>query len=218
VIGIIAALPREVAGLTRGMKPEPRFVAERVFAFRRLSSVIVCAGMGTERAVLAVRAALTCGVDELLVSAGLAGSCDPAVTVGTVIEAGQIIDARSGERFAGSEGCGAVLVTSPSIASVAEKRRLHQTYGASVVDMEAATVARLAQANGLRFRAIKAVSDAHDFELESLARFATLQGQFRTGAFALYTVLHPQSWGSALQLGKGSTRALSALTEALENL
>jgi len=218
VIGIIAALPQEVAGLTRGIKPETGFIGEGIFVFRRSSSVIVCAGMGAERAVLAVRTALSCGVDELLISAGLAGSCDPAIVVGTVVEAGQTIDVRSGERFPGSKGSGAVLVTSPSIASVAEKLRLHQTYGASLVDMEAATVARLAQANGLRFRAIKAVSDAHDFELESLARFATPKGQFRAGAFALYTALHPQSWGSAMRLGRGSTRALSALTEALESL
>jgi adenosylhomocysteine nucleosidase len=216
--GIIAALPREVAKLTRGIKPETKLVERGIFAFRRASTVVVCAGMGSQRAVLAVRAALDCGVDELLVSAGLAGSCDPSIRVGTIVEASQIIDVRSGERFAGSEDSRAVLVTSPSIANVAEKLRLHQSYGASIVDMEAATVARLAHSNGLKFRAIKAVSDGYDFELEGLARFATPSGQFRTGAFALYTALHPQNWSSAMQLGKGSKQALNALTEALEKL
>lgn len=217
MIGIIAALPREVEALVRGVTPDGELKRRHVFVYRLPAALVACAGMGAERAGLAVRAALDAGASGCLVSTGLAGACDPALAVGTVVEASQIIDARSGERVLAEHG-NAILVSSPGIANVQEKRRLRESYGASMVDMEAATVARLAQANGLRFRAIKAVSDAHDFELETLARFASEHGQFRTGAFALHTALHPQSWKSAMELGSGSQRALRALTEVLRQL
>ena len=77
--------------------------------------------------------------------------------------------------------------------------------------MEAATVGRLAAAHGLRFRAIKGISDAHDFELASLSRFAGKHGSFRTGAFAMHTALRPHTWSKAAKLGRESNRALELL-------
>jgi adenosylhomocysteine nucleosidase len=74
------------------------------------------------------------------------------------VRAGVVVDARTGERFSNSEHR-QVIVTVATIAGVAEKRRLFETYNANAVDMEAATVARMAQANGLGFAAIKTVSD-----------------------------------------------------------
>jgi adenosylhomocysteine nucleosidase len=134
---------------------------------------------------------------------------------GSVAEAGCVVDAQTGERY-GSEGL--LLATTASIASVAEKARLAASYGAAMVDMEAATVARLARAHGLGFRAVKGISDAHDFELEGLSKFAGPRGTFRTGAFALHTMLRPGTWGKAMELGKNSKRALVSLTERLEEI
>jgi adenosylhomocysteine nucleosidase len=68
------------------------------------------------------------------------------------------------------------------------------------------------------FRAIKGISDGHDFELESLSRFAGPRGSFRTAAFALHTALRPQQWSRAAQLGRDSSRALTALTAALREV
>jgi adenosylhomocysteine nucleosidase len=128
-----------------------------------------------------------------------------------------IVDAKTGERFECERASGPqrVLVTTEAIAGVREKARLHESYGASLVDMEAAAIARLAQARGLRLRAIKGVSDAHDFEMESMSRFADARGQFRTAAFALHTVLRPQTWSAAMRLGRDSNRALAQMTAAL---
>ena len=168
------------------------------------------------RVTLAVKAALDSGATSL-VSVGLAGGCDPGLAAGSLVEAGEVVDALSGERYAGLPGAG-TLVTTHTIASVQEKQRLFASYGASVVDMEAATVARLAGLRGLPFRAVKAVSDAHDFELASLSRFASPRGHFRTGAFALHTALRPAHWGKAMLLGAGSQKALRALTERLKEM
>jgi len=214
---IIAALPREVAALVRGVAPDPQRKRDGVFLYRLPNTLVVCGGMGSVRVLLAVRAALESASIDTLISTGLAGACSPAAEVGTVFEAKTIIDAQSGARFTSSIG-DASLVTSHSIASVHEKQRLFASYGATIVDMEAATVARMADIHGLRFRAIKAVSDAHDFELSSLSRFATVHGHFRTGAFALHTALRPRSWRKTMQLGSGSQRALRALTKALEEI
>ena len=49
--------------------------------------------------------------------------------------------------------------------------KLAQSYGAQAVDMEAAAVARGAQARGVRFMAVKAISDESTFAMPSMDRF-----------------------------------------------
>jgi len=151
---------------------------------------------------------------KALLSVGLAGACDPALRIGEIVRAGVVIDGVTGERVVDSRS-GQVLVTGDGIASVQEKARLFADYGAAVVDMEAASVARIARAHGLEFRAIKAISDEADFEVEGLARFSTADGQFREAAFALHAALRPAMWGKVIALGRNSGKALGALTEAL---
>jgi adenosylhomocysteine nucleosidase len=172
--------------------------------------------MGEARATLGVQAALAMGPVAALISVGLAGACDPAVAVGSVVEAGTVIDVRTGERFATTAIGGATLVTGPSLASVREKARLFAAYGAAAVDMEAATVARLALAHGIPFRAIKAISDDHAFELGALGKFETKHGHFHTRAFALHTAVRPHTWAKTIRLGKHSQQALAALTAVLK--
>jgi adenosylhomocysteine nucleosidase len=217
-IAIIAALPREIAGLVRGTTADAELKRDGVGLYRVKGGVVVAAGMGADRAAVAVEAALAVGDVGMLVSAGLAGSCGAEAQVGAAIEASAVVDARTGERFVAGGESGVTLATTETIASVGEKARLRETYGASLVDMEAATVARLAEIHGLGFRAIKGVSDAHDFELSSLARFAGKRGSFRTGAFALHTAARPWTWGNAVTLGRGSARALAALEVALRDV
>ncbi len=211
-VAIIAALPREIAGLIRGLPPAADLRRRGVHLHRSASAVVVAAGMGSARVTLAVEAALRDSGVELLVSTGLAGACSPEIAAGEVLEASSVIDAKTGERFhCDTSGPQRVLVTTEAIVGIAEKSRLLATYNAALVDMEAATVARLAAAKGLRFRAIKGISDAHDFEMESMSRFADARGHFRTGAFAFHTALRPGSWQSAMRLGRESTRALTKL-------
>ena len=171
--------------------------------------------MGQARVSLAVEAALSYGSVDRLLSAGLAGACDPELAAGDIVRAGQVVDAGSGERFASDAGT-AVLVTAATLANAKEKARLRETYRATAVDMEAATVARLARAHGLAFAAVKAVSDDARTSLDGFDRFATPDGQFRELGFALSTAFHPGRWHSAIALGRNSARALRALTEDLQ--
>jgi adenosylhomocysteine nucleosidase len=217
-IAIIAALPREIAALVRGVPADAALLRRGVHLYRLERAIVVAAGMGAARAAVAVEAAFAVAEVEMLVSAGLAGSCSAGLLAGEVVEASVVIDERTGERFYLAAEREFTLVTTDAIASVKEKARFAAAYGASLVDMEAATVARLAIARGVEFRAVKGISDAHDFELASLSRFAGKHGSFRTGAFALHTALRPQQWAKAAKLGRESHRALTALHEALRTI
>ena len=224
-VAIIAALPREIAALVRGTIADAGLLRRGIHLYRIDGAVVVAAGMGAERARLAVETALATGDVGMLISAGLAGGCVAGAEAGSVIEANVVVDASTGERFSSAAGRAekspakkVTLATTEAIANVREKARLAASYGATIVDMEAATVARLARAHGLAFRAIKGVSDAHDFELISLARFAGKRGSFRTGAFALHTGVRPWTWGKAIKLGRDSSRALAGLDVALREV
>ncbi|MFC6644472.1 phosphorylase [Granulicella cerasi] len=213
--GIVAALPRELALLVGKLKPDAVSLEQGIARYELPNAVVVAAGMGAGRAMLAVEA---CGDVETLISVGLAGACSPRLMPGSVAEARVVLDTQTGERYGAASTTDIVLATTPVIASVAEKARLALAYDAAMVDMEAAAVARLARTRDLPFRAIKAISDAHDFELEGLSKFAGPRGEFRTGAFALYTALRPAMWPKAIKLGGDSSRALKALTAKLQQV
>jgi adenosylhomocysteine nucleosidase len=210
-VAMIAALPREVSALVKGWKSES--LPGNRFIYSNGHSVVACAGMGGARAALAVQLAMAMRVTELI-SVGLAGACDRGLRVGDVVRAGVVIDRKTGERFVDAQ-FERVLVTTDAISSVGDKTQLRAAYGASAVDMEAATVARLARAHGLKFRAIKAISDEADFEVAGLSRFTTEDGQFREGAFGLHAAMRPAMWGKLRALARNSSKALAALTEAM---
>jgi adenosylhomocysteine nucleosidase len=219
-VAIIAALEREVAPLVaekrwqRDPKPHPK----GVFVWTTENAVLALAGMGGHRAALAVEAALATGPISEIISAGWAGACAPGAQVGSVARPLTVVDVRTGERFLCQNGDGSVLATVASFATPAEKLRLHAAYGASVVEMEAATVARLAQAHGLPFSALKAVSDGADFELQGIERFHTADGQFREAAFALYAAFRPWLWRPVVKMAKGSKLAAGNLCREIDLL
>jgi adenosylhomocysteine nucleosidase len=213
-IGIVAALPREVAVLVRGWPRQE--IAPKVFVWTKGHVVVACAGMGAERVTLAVQAAMSVGDVKTLISAGVAGGCDPALHVGDVVRAGVVVDTRTGERFSDSQ-YKQIVATVADVAGVAEKRRLFEAYSASAVDMEAATVARMAQAHGLGFAAVKAISDASEFEMKELGLFGAADGQFRTAAFVAYVALRPRLWGKLSQLARNGGAAIQALMKELES-
>jgi adenosylhomocysteine nucleosidase len=217
---IIVALPREIVGLVKGWQAHKEHRHRGIFLWTQANAVVVAAGMGAARVTLAVETALATGAVQQVISAGLAGACDPRVRVGTVLRAGEVIDVRSGERFQTVDAADAapVLVTGTSIAGVREKARLFASYGAAAVDMEAATVARLAMAHGLPMRAVKAISDDFSFELAAMDRFTTRHGHFHTRAFALHTAVRPHTWAKTMRLGKHSSLALKALAAELLHL
>src|SRR5205823_5294736 len=115
---------------------------------------------------------------ELLYSVGYAGALDPALKVGDLLTPAQIINGSDGSRVHLSKGQGTLLSLN-AVASVAQKSRLRESYGAQAIDMEASAVARAAEARGVDFRAIKVISDESHFEVPADGRFVDTEGRFR---------------------------------------
>jgi adenosylhomocysteine nucleosidase len=222
----IAALPREVSRLVHGWRADDVLQARNIHLYWSDHAVVVCAGMGADRARVAVEAALNLGPTSELISIGFAGSCHPSASVGDILRPTIVIDSKTGERFFSAEldrklahkesVDHQILVTVPTPAGVKEKEYLGISYYAHAVDMEAAAVARIARARDLPFSAIKAISDAHDFELPDLEKFSTPEGQFRETAFGFHLALHPSLWKSVATLAKGSKLAAQNLRHAVE--
>ena len=91
-----------------------------------------------------------------------------------------------------------------------------KAYAAVAVDMEAAAVAQGAQARGVEFAALKAISDAADFSMPPTERFISSDGQFRSAGFALHVAVRPWLWGRAIRLARNSARASHSLCAAIK--
>ncbi len=215
-IAIIAAMPREVVPLVKGWKQDASLRAKKVFVWENERAVVACAGMGERRVAMAVDAACARGEVTELVSVGWAGAVHGGLRAGSVHRPAMVIDAKTGQRFACVGGDG-VLVTATVVADAVEKKRLHEAYRADLVDMEAATVARMAEARGLKFHAVKAVSDEFDFEMKELAAFTDAAGQFREAAFGLHVALRPWLWSGVMTMAGNSKRSAEALCAALRD-
>jgi adenosylhomocysteine nucleosidase len=111
-----------------------------------------------------------------------------------------------------------VLVSFGSVASPAQKSKLRESFGADMVDMEAATVARAAEARGKEFTAVKAVSDELDFDFPAMERFVDADGKFSQGGFAWYAAVRPWLWPRVLRLAQNSGRASRALCAYLDTI
>ena len=108
-----------------------------------------------------------------------------------------------------------VLVTADHVVGRDEKPKLAAQWNADLVDMEAATVAKLAKARGLSFRTVRAISDPVDDNLPDLSRFTDVRGGFQSASFAMYVALHPWLIPATVRLGKRSARASEAIATAL---
>ena len=217
-IGIVAALPGELKPLVREWpRTDEVFIGE----VGDTACYAACAGIGAEaatRAFASIRRAAVDGID-LIVSYGWAGALSCGVKPPDAHVVSEVVDAKTGERFRTDSkhvGPGAPLrlVTLDHVALHTEKRALAERYSAVLVDMEAATIGRLAQAHALGFVCIKGISDGYQDRLPDFSRFITPDGQMRTLAFALHALVHPAQWGPLQALGRNSRAAADELAHA----
>ena len=61
--------------------------------------------------------------------------------------------------------------------------------------MEGAAVAQVAKERGLKFAAVKAISDDAAFEMPPMNRFIDENGRFATGRFLMYVALASHDGG-----------------------
>lgn len=219
-IAIIAALERELWPLIHDW-PKTGFSHEgREFIFYESDyAVAVCGGIGYEYARRAAQAIIAKYSPGILISAGVAGASVPELHVGDTVFPSVVVDTKDGSRhetaikdapIANSPLSRTVLASYPEIASPTQKRQLAKSYGAQVVDMESAAVARAAQKYDLPFLAIKSISDELEFELTNLNRFVRA-GRIETARLVIYAALRPWLWLKLLRLRRNTNIAAQNL-------
>lgn len=214
-IAIIAALPGELKPLVRGwerVSSPTKGISIWLGGSGDDEYIAVCGGMGTAAALRSFAAAEHIGTLDIVLSVGWAGALDDGMKAGECYLVSEVIDAQTGERFALTETHhNHRLVTTAQVANEAEKVRLHATYGAVLVDMEASAIARLAQIRNISIYCFKAVSDGRGAKLPDLNPFIDASGQMRMLPFLAHVALRPQYWGALMQLASTSSKAAKAL-------
>jgi len=214
-LAIVAAMEREIRPLVKTWRVVKRGYGDRHFKFFEKDSVVaVCGGIGPEAARRATEAVLSIYKAEAVQSVGFAGALDAHGKIGDVVAPGRVVDATDGSSFAINNGLG-TLVSFGSVAGPDQKARLATAYAAQIVDMEAAAVARGAEARGVIFSAVKVVSDEAGFTMPPMEQFVGNDGQFREARFALFVAGRPWLWLKVLQLARNSAKASRALCGAL---
>jgi adenosylhomocysteine nucleosidase len=207
----VAALEREILPLVRHWRSVEREYSGRTFRFFENAEIIlVCGGIGAEAARRATEAAIALYAPGLVYSAGFAGALEAGPKIGEIIVPRRVVNAGDGSSVDTGTGEG-VLVSFSSVASPEQKAKLGDSFGAQAVDMEAAAVAQAAQARGLRFAAVKAISDEINFALPEMDKFVAPGGRFRTWKFALFVLVRPWMYKSVLNLASNSRRASHVL-------
>ncbi|MGA8531650.1 MAG: hypothetical protein WB622_18160 [Acidobacteriaceae bacterium] len=220
-IAIVAALPSELAPLTRGWQRSGAVLRGRIGPHE---SIAMAAGMGAAAVTRACEAVLAAAPPNApigtLISIGYAGSLSCGLRPPDACAIREVIDAASGDRFSVDplplQPPPPIkpqrLVTLNRVADPEEKRRLAEQYQATMVDMEAAAVARFALSHSLRFLCFKAVTDGPNDKLPDFNRFTTPDGHLRVPSFIAWTLVRPRYWGVLRRLGQNSRKAANELS------
>lgn len=210
-IAIVAALEREIRPLVKRWKVhEQEHDGRRYRFFRNGETVLVCGGVGSVAARRATEAIIALFEPKVVYSAGFAGALDRELKVASILRAGRVINAGDASST-NVQGGGGVLVSFGSVASPEQKAKLRDSFSAQAVDMEAASVARAAEARGVAFGAVKAISDEIDFEFPAMDRFVDSEGTFSEVRFGLFAAMRPWLWPRVIRLATNSKRASQAL-------
>jgi nucleoside phosphorylase len=215
-IAILAAIERELWPLIKNWRSTKAEHEGREFTFYETDyAVAVCSGMGAEYGRRAAEAIIKKYSPEIIISAGIAGALVPELHVGDTVFPAIVIDAGDGSRHESVIRDAAlgktplartILISSAEVAGTDQKKQLAKSYGAHVVDMEGASVARAAQIHNLPFLAVKAVSDEVNFEVGELNCFIR-NGQFNIKSLIFYLLPRPWLWLKMIRLARNTQLA-----------
>lgn len=194
MVGIICALPRELAALKRQ---------------RPAGCRILAAGMGAEAATRGAEKLVASERLSALISAGYAGGLATPALPGTIV-----IDTAD----PGLDAClpaaprGRIVDATGMVKTPEARAHLAAETGAIAVDMESAAVAQVAARHGLPFAAVRAITDGPDSHLLlDWDRYRDRNGRLRTGAAVLGALRTPGGVAEMRQLWYASKKASRAL-------
>jgi adenosylhomocysteine nucleosidase len=229
-VGIVAATAIEVGPLLA------RFSNVRKYAGPRFTVIegecggklvgLVLTGMGRARAQKGLEILLDGHRPRWVVSAGFGGALDPTLKRNDVFLPGEVVNVE-GSRFAidlvlpaGSERqglrTGRLLTVDEMVRKATEKAELRQRFEADVVDMETSSLAALCGDRGVKFLAVRVISDEAGVDLppEVLAIVGPTGG-LRLGATIGALWKRPSSVNDLLVLRKHAIEAAVKLGEFL---
>lgn len=229
-IGFIVALPDELKTLTKERLPKGSW------KHRKEGGMVALSGAGPDYAERAARMLADNGA-ELLISWGCAAALDPRLAPGDILLADEILAACGEclpvpptlrraffERLAGSLPVrgGRLVESEQPVSDSAAKRKLAMTSQGAAVDMESASVCRVAQACNKPFLAIRAIADPAGMDLPQAVVHALDNGEIMLSRLFRHLLRHPMEVAALIRLGgqfrtaqKNLYRAAALIEDAL---
>jgi adenosylhomocysteine nucleosidase len=219
VAGVVAALAAEA----RALRPAAK--TRESHAVLHDGTLVAVSGIGCSAADAAARRLIHAGATAL-VSWGMAGGLDPALSAGAVCLPREVIGA-DGSRYATASHWrdtlrpliaaqrtvtqGSLLTSIRPIDSIAAKGKAYRETGASAVDMESAAVAAIAQSHGIPFIALRIVVDtANDVVPTSVAE-ASASGRIRMHRLLYGFIKSPGEIAALVRLARRYRAAVHSL-------
>ena len=228
-IAILGAIKDEIAGIKNQMRiddtlrwqPGNAFVGE----WRGKPVVLVRSGMGCDSAKLAL-AEIAGKYDlECVISIGYAGALDPALQVGDLVVADQVVHYETLKSYPLDEAListmpearrGTLLTVDEVVATPPEKKALREKYSAAAVDMETSALAEEAQARHLPFASVRAITDTASQELIDCSHLVAEDGDVSKLKAGWHILTHPGDLKGMIDLGKHAKLATANLTVFLK--
>lgn len=222
----VAAAANEFSGLlarsgnARQLAWPLRFARETVISGTRW--LLLANGPGPRLAGEAMRVALQHESPRAVISTGYCGALDPALKVGDLFVATEVIASPGGERYPAGRppnpaaySTGTLVSLDRVAVSAVEKAGLRGA-GAAAVEMEAAAVAHSAREHGFPFFCIRSVSDSAEEDMPlDFNQYRDRDGRFQNGRIAVSALLRPSSLPGLVRLARASGLASANLGEFL---
>jgi adenosylhomocysteine nucleosidase len=224
-VGVVAALAAEARALGPSMPKGGDPPLSELAAFSD-GALLAVSGIGRDAAERAARALIDAGVAALM-TFGMAGGLDPALSAGSVVLPCELISA-DGTRFLASQSwrervaaavsplravsAGHLLTSTHAIDTPAGKSAAFRDTGAVAVDMESATVAAIASDHNLPFIAVRVIVDTAADTLPRAVVNASRLGKVQIGRLIAGLILAPGEIGALIRLARRYHIAMSSLS------
>jgi adenosylhomocysteine nucleosidase len=227
-IAIIGAIKDEIAGIKNRMRIDDtlRWPTGNAFVgeWQGVPIVLVRSGMGRDRARRALTEIAGKYDLECVISIGYAGALDPALQVGELVVADQVIYCETlksyllDEELIGAmpEACrGTLLTVDNVVATPPEKEALREKYSAVAVDMETSALAEEAETQHLPFASVRAITDTANQELIDCSHLVAEDGDVSKLKAGWHILTHPGDLKGMIELGQHAKIATANLTAFL---
>ena len=203
----------------------PLEIEARSLKKQGVSDPITISGPGAMAVEKAVRQAIKTPVQQHFILAGLAGGLDARILSGQAFWIDRILDAHG--QVVGMDdspksvpsSIASIHMANKPIYSPAEKRLLHESSKADLVDMEALAFARACEASGVKWSIIRGVSDASDETLPpGSGSLIDQEGHSRPWRIAGYVLTSPWRIPALIRLSGRTSRALENVACELKKL